>query len=250
MEEEGHKWWEDEDGLCGPLSTEERDEIAEEDAERVDAELAALGYLVEERALHQEDEVWRMRRRLAHLGYGVGVRKTDTPGEADRRQARIARESSNELPCGCGYGYTCHVHRRASAETPAIFSQEGAASPAVGGALQDRQSHLPFHFGADETPACAFSSSSTGPFTMGSPPPMSPSSPPPSPRRRAPVRDGSRSTLGVLRSEPSVRLMAVQVPAVLSGDRDITERSSFRCRTGGSSWPGFRRAWSRAHSSG
>ena len=101
----------DEDGLFGPLTVEEQEELAAERLAEVERELELLGYLPEERHLCEEDEVWRMRKQLGLLGHGVGVRKTTTPGEAARGQIRVAHENAPERPCGCGFGYTCLEHR-------------------------------------------------------------------------------------------------------------------------------------------
>ena len=102
----------DEGGLFGPLTADEQEEVEAERIQEVERELELLGpYQPEERGIWEEDEVWRMRKRLGLLGYGVGVRKTTAPGEAARRQERVARENAPEQPCGCGFGYTCVEHR-------------------------------------------------------------------------------------------------------------------------------------------
>jgi len=114
VEEDRVNWLQrldDEDGLFGPLTEEEQEELAAERLAEVERELELMGYQPEERDLCEEDEVWRMRKQLGLLGHGVGVRKTTTPGEAARGQIRVAHENAPERPCGCGFGYTCLEHR-------------------------------------------------------------------------------------------------------------------------------------------
>jgi hypothetical protein len=184
-EDSDYKWWDDEDGLFGPVRAEERDAFAWEDAKRVNAELAGLGYLHEERAMHMHDDVWRMRRRLGLLGYGVGVHKADSPGEADRRQARLTRENSHELSCGCGYGYVCitHAARGAARQSkpqaePGPMFREFAREAGIG-------------------PTGGAKAAASGTRQLNSPPATE------------------------ARGDQSVQLMSVLVPAALSGDREF-----------------------------
>jgi hypothetical protein len=184
-EDSDYKWWDDEDGLFGPVRAEERDAFAREDAKRVYAELAGLGYLHEERAMHVHDDVWRMRRRLGLLGYGVGVHKADSPGEADQRQARLARENSHELSCGCGYGYVCITH---AARGPARQSKPQAESGPM---------FREFAREAGIGPTGGAKAAASGTRQLNS-----------SPATEA-------------RGDQSVQLMSVLVPAALNGDREF-----------------------------